>query len=64
MVSGLIAMENGDRMWPFIREFHGRPSSYLWEDERGVTHDIPQGEGGEQGDPLMPLLFSLGCTRV
>ena len=27
---------------------------------RGVTHDIPQGEGGEQGDPLMPLLFSLG----
>ena len=21
---------------------------------------IPQGEGGEQGDPLMPLLFSLG----
>ena len=25
-----------------------------------VGHDIPQGEGGEQGDPLMPLLFSLG----
>ena len=21
---------------------------------------IPQGEGGEQGDPLMPMLFSLG----
>ena len=60
MVSGLMAMENGDRMWPFIREFYGRPSSNLWEDDRGVTHDIPQGEGGEQGDPLMPLLFSLG----
>ena len=21
---------------------------------------LPQGEGGEQGDPLMPLLFALG----
>ena len=23
-------------------------------------HTIDQGEGGEQGDPLMPLLFALG----
>ena len=26
----------------------------------GVTQHISQGEGGEQGDPLMPLLFALG----
>ena len=32
----------------------------MWEDSSGVTHMIPQGEGGEQGDPLMPFLFSLG----
>ena len=25
-----------------------------------MVHHILQGEGGEQGDPLMPLLFSLG----
>ena len=25
-----------------------------------VVHRIPQGEGGEQGDPLMPLLFAVG----
>ena len=25
-----------------------------------VVHTIDQGEGGEQGDPFMPLLFSLG----
>ena len=25
-----------------------------------VTQSIPQGEGGEQGDPLMPMLFALG----
>ena len=24
MVSGLMAMENGDRVWPFIRELYGR----------------------------------------
>ena len=33
---------------------------YLWEDDSGEVHDIDQGEGGEQGDPLMPMLFSLG----
>ena len=26
----------------------------------GVTQSIQQGEGGEQGDPLMPMLFALG----
>ena len=25
----------------------------------GEVHDILQGEGGEQGDPLMPALFAL-----
>ena len=47
-------------MLPFVRHFYGSPSTYLWEDDSGKTHMIPQGEGGEQGDPLMPLLFSLG----
>ena len=26
----------------------------------GNVHEVAQGEGGEQGDPLMPALFSLG----
>ena len=38
---------------------HGRPSEYLWEDASGEVHKIPQGEEGEQGDAMMPLLFSL-----
>ena len=25
-----------------------------------MVHEIRQGEGGEQGDPLMPALFALG----
>ena len=45
---------------PFVRQFYGSPSHYIWEDDAGVVHDVAQGEGGEQGDPMMPLLFSLG----
>ena len=41
-------------------QFYGSPSTYLWEDEEGGVHEIRQGEGGEQGDALMPALFSLG----
>ena len=40
--------------------FYGSPSEYLWEDNEGTVHRIPQGEGGEQGDALMPLMFALG----
>ena len=28
--------------------------------QEGRAHDVQQGEGGEQGDPLMPSLFALG----
>ena len=40
--------------------FYGRPSEYLWEDAEGEVHSIAQGEGGEQRDPMMPLLFAMG----
>ena len=53
-------MEGGDALLPFMSQFYGSPSTYLWEDDEGVVHEIPQGEGGEQGDALMPALFSLG----
>ena len=60
MLSGLRDMEDGAELLPFVSSFHGRPSTCLWEDELGVVHDIQQGEGGEQGDASMPMLFSLG----
>ena len=44
---------------PFVSMFYGTPSHYLWEDSLGRVHTITQGEGGEQGDAMMPL-FSLG----
>ena len=44
-----------------LREsIYARTTTYLWEDGAGVRHRIHQAEGGEQGDPLMPLLLSLG----
>ena len=60
MLKGLLTMEGGDRVLPFVRLFYGDPSTYLWEDDLGGVHSVLQGEGGEQGDPLMPMLFSLG----
>ena len=52
MLEALIAMPGGSEALPFVRSFYGQPSRYVWEDD--------QGEGEEQGDALMPLLFSLG----
>ena len=57
-------MEDGAELLAFVSSFYGRPSTYLLEDELGVVHDIQQGEGGEKGDALMPMLFSLGQHRA
>ena len=53
MQEGLLRMEGGDQILLFVRMFYSGPST-------GVTQHIAQGEGGEQGDPLMPMLFALG----
>ena len=62
MLQGLREV-NGQAV-PYVRMFYGQPSTYIWEDEHNVVHSIHQGEGGEQGDALMPLLFSLGQHRA
>ena len=59
MLRGLMSLPSGGRLLPFVRTFCGQPSVFLWEDETGEVHHIQQGEGGEQGDPLMPLLVCL-----
>ena len=60
---GLLSVEGGQEALPFVRQFHGAPSTYLWQDDMGVVHEVHQGEG-EQGDALMPALFSLGNTAL
>ena len=32
----------------------------MWKGAEAVEHEIPQGEGGEQGHQMMPLMHSLG----
>ena len=60
MLAALRRVSGSDQILPFVRLFYGSQSRYFWEDDAAVMHHILQGEGREQGDPLMPLLFSLG----
>ena len=59
----LMGIDGGDAVLPFVRQFYGHPSAHIWEDDTGNVHEVAQGEGGEQGDPSMPLLFSFGQHR-
>ena len=60
MLQGLIAVPEANCCLPFVRQFYTAPSTYISHDSAGQPHSIVQAEGGEQGDPLMPALFSLG----
>jgi len=60
MLGKLLQLPTACAMLPFVRLSYAQPSRYAWLDEDGQQHFVVQGEGGEQGDPLMPLLFSLG----
>ena len=59
MMSKLLDVPGLQKLLPFVRKAYSQPSRYAWEDREGERHWIWQHEGGEQGDPLMPLLFSL-----
>ena len=59
MLEGIRSVLGGDSVLPFVLQFYDNSSSYLWE-----THEIRQGEGGEQGDPLLPMLYALGQHRA
>ena len=58
MLGRLGNVEGGPAALSFVHMFYRRPSTYLWEDAEGTVHTINLGEGGEQGDALMPVLFS------
>ena len=60
MMKSVRCLVDGEQILLFVRAFYGQPSTYLWDNDVGEVHTVPQGEGGEQGDPLMPLLFCLG----
>ena len=60
VLRGLMRCPGGSSVMPFVQMFYGQPSAYLWRDDLGEAHTIHQQDGGEQGDSLMPLLFSFG----
>ena len=60
MLERLATMREVSAILPFVRLSYGTPSRYSWWDEAGQRRTVTQAEGGEQGDPLMPYLFSIG----
>ena len=42
---------------------YGQQSFYLCEDDRGVTHDIPQAICGEEGGPFMPVFECISVHK-
>ena len=59
MLSGLRRLPKASSTLPFVKQFYGRPSEYVWYDGSNTPQIIQQAEGGEQGDPMMPALYAL-----
>ncbi len=60
MLRKLHELEGARAILPFVRLSYASPTRYVWTNDAGEDKFVDQGEGGEQGDPLMPLLFALG----
>ena len=59
MLGKLLEVDSLRGLLPFVRATYAQPSCCHWQDDHGRFRQIRQHEGGEQGDPLMPLLFCL-----
>ena len=65
MLGRLATMPGGvPGILPLVRLSYASPSRYSWWDEDGQRRTVVQAEGGEQGDPLMPLLFAIGIQAA
>ena len=64
MLGRLARMTNAKALLPFVLLSYSEPSKYDWHDDEGRRRTVTQAEGGEQGDPLMPLLFSIGIQSA
>ena len=60
MLESLVQLPKACSLLPFVAMFYGHTSEYYWTNDEGEVWSIEQGDGGEQGDPLMPALFALG----
>ena len=60
MLERLEKMPWARSILPFVMLSCATPSKCSWYGDDRQKHTVTQVEGGEQGDPLMPLLFSIG----
>ena len=51
MLRGLLRIEDGGTVLPFVRMFYGQRSIFLWKDEVGDVHDILSGRGANREIP-------------
>ena len=64
MLSKLLEVPALQKLLPFARFAYGETTTYVWEDEEGVRHQIRQGEGGEQGGSAHAFQLHAGKTRI
>ena len=57
MLEGVRGVDK--QVLPFATLIYGQQSQHFWENDSGEVHIVFQGEGSEQEDAMMPLLFSL-----
>ena len=63
MFDALDELPQAREMIPFLRIFYGQESTFFVSDvDSDDIFEVTQGEGGEQGDALMPAMFSLGLN--
>ena len=62
MMSTLLEITSLCHLLPFVRRAYGSATSYSWQDADGQRHRIPP--GGEQSDPLTPMLFCLAIHNA
>ena len=64
MLKAVVNLPTAHRLLPYVKMWYGTTSQYIWHDAQGQPHVVEQGEGGEQGDSLMPALFSIGMAEA
>ena len=62
MLAGLLQMESGNKMLPFVRLFHSDPSVFLWGDDREQFTTFCRAIVGNKGTTHAPVvLFWTTC---
>jgi len=60
----LLTQEDLNDILPFVRQWYGDQSEYVWYNSEGIAHQIMQKKNGEQNNALIPALFCLALRRA